>query len=108
MSYGELIKRKAHPVLQRTNRKHQPDPLLNEIVVARAHGLIADVTNTIPPEQNWFMLPRITRAVLVAAYGLERTERAILDYDDAERQRAENKRKAPPQRTAPRPPRRRR
>lgn len=58
----------------------QGDLLPNELAAAREHGLIPDITMTVP--NNWFALPRTTRAFIVAGAWVESVSSRIQEYDN--------------------------
>lgn len=79
MTFLELVETKSHPVLQAPSHV-KSDLLPGELSAARAHGLIPDITMT--ALNNWFDLPRETRAFLVAAAWVESVRANIHDYDN--------------------------
>src|SRR5687768_8336896 len=82
-SFLELVQSKNHPALKAPNKiKHNLLP--DEFAVAAKYGFIPDITMSIPASQNWFNLPRATRATMMAQVHIENVSAIItkLDQDD--------------------------
>jgi hypothetical protein len=65
-----------------------PSPLEAEYEAALHYGRIPDPTFQIPPELNWFELPRAARASMVVYLRVSKLGAAISQYDSAEREKA--------------------
>jgi len=66
---------------------------IDEFEAAAKFGLIPDITMTIPADRNWFALPRVTRAAMVASLMFGSIANAITGYDSQEYWRKKNEKK---------------
>ena len=90
MTAAELLQNRTHPLLRQISAV-TPSLVAGEFEVAQIHGMIADVTYSIPDNQNWFALPRATRAVAVVALRIKRLTEVLSQWEANERAKAEQR-----------------
>lgn len=75
--------RKAHPIFQIPSRL-TPADVVGEFEAAAHYGYTPDATFAVDPVRNWYEVPRLTRANLVAAGIVRRVTEAIQQHDTGE------------------------